>query len=172
MIYRQLGRAAISASPDLTIKRISRLKPVADIMREAELRWLECLDWQAMSYGCLLYSIAARRSDKVSNSKTIWMRHFFRWSSTSHKTREMSNGLRAPIKVDKPRGIFVPPSSSTITAPRRFSDEGITVSSVPGKRLASVKVRIVDAGSSANTRRASRSITAKTSALARMLILG
>lgn len=138
-------------------------------MRETEFRWLECLNCQAMGYGSLYYWIATGRSDKVSNSKTIRMKHFFGWSSTSHKTREMSNGFRAPIKVDKLRG---PPSNSPITAPRRFSGKGITVSSVPGKTLASVKVSIIDAGSSANTRRPSRTITASTSALAHTLIPG
>lgn len=108
----------------------------------------------------------------VRNSKTIWIKHLFRRSSTSHKAREMSNGIKAPVKVDKREGIFVPPSNSTITAPRRFSGKGITVSSVAGKRLASVKARIIDTGSNTNIRRASRRITAKNSALARLFLGG
>lgn len=107
---------------------------------------------------------------KVSNSITIWTKHFFRWSSISHKNWGTPKDFNELLNAASPEGILRPPSISAIVDPRFFVGEGMIVSKFIGRRLASVIMRVIDAGSSPSKRNASMMITAKTSTLARLLV--
>lgn len=107
---------------------------------------------------------------RVSNSIAIWTKHFFRWSSISHKNWGMPTAFNALVNAAIPKGILPPPRSSAIVDPRFFVREGMIVSNLPGKRLASVNMRVIDVGSSPIKRNASMMITAKISARARLEI--
>lgn len=105
---------------------------------------------------------------RVSNSIAIWTKHFFRWSSISHKNWGTLKAFNALLKAAIPKGILCPTRSSAIVEPRFFVKEGMVVSNFPGKRLASVNMSVIDAGRNPIKRNESMMITAKISAPARL----